>query len=156
VGSQSGTLPLVCAGAYSTLSTKEVDLLMRPDGFRGGALTAENAIVDVELVTLDDLIAQHGTPAFAKIDVEGFELEVFTGLSQPIRAVCFEANLPEFGEETISCIERYAALTTAEFNYTTEEPPSRFASEDWLSADALCALIQAGQFGYAEIYGRAV
>lgn len=36
VGSQSGTLSLVCAGAYSTLSPKEASLLRREQGFQGG------------------------------------------------------------------------------------------------------------------------
>lgn len=91
-----------------------------------------------------------------KIDVEGFEAEVFEGLSQPVLVIFFEANLPEFEEETIRCIKKYATLTKAEFNYTTEEPPSGFASDRWLPHEEFCALIRSRQFGYAEIYGRAV
>ena len=40
--------------------------------------------------TPDDLIAQYGTPAFIKIDVEGFEDHVLAGLSRPVRALSFE------------------------------------------------------------------
>lgn len=156
VGAQPGTLSLVCAGAYSTLSTKEAELLRREEGFQGAALTRESLSVNVRVVTLDELIQTHGLPAFVKIDVEGFEVEVFSGLSQPIRMVCFEANLPEFEAETIRCIERYVSLAKAEFNYTTEEPPRSFASDRWLRSEELCALIRAKRIGYCEIYGRVV
>ena len=37
--------------------------------------------VDVEVTTLDALIAKHGVPAFIKLDVEGFEAEA---LSRPV------------------------------------------------------------------------
>jgi hypothetical protein len=47
----------------------------------------------VEAATLDDLIAAHGLPHFAKIDVEGFELEVLMGLSQPLRR-CLPNSCP--------------------------------------------------------------
>lgn len=112
--------------------------------------------MNVRVVTLDELIRIYGIPAFVKIDVEGYENEVFAGLSQAVRVVCFEANLPEFEEETIHCIRRYAALAKVEFNYTTEEPPSEFASDRWLSSEEICSLIRSRKFGYAEIYGRVV
>src|SRR4029453_15878158 len=36
--------------------------------------------VDVEVTTLDELIADYGVPAFCKIDVEGFDPKVFRGV----------------------------------------------------------------------------
>ncbi|MEZ4639278.1 MAG: FkbM family methyltransferase [Caldilineaceae bacterium] len=36
--------------------------------------------IDVPVITLDSLIAQHGVPVFCKIDVEGFEHAVLQGL----------------------------------------------------------------------------
>lgn len=44
------------------------------------------------VVTLDSLIERYGVPAFTKIDVEGFELEVFAGLSQALPALSFEVH----------------------------------------------------------------
>ena len=40
--------------------------------------------LEVPVRTVDDLIAQHGLPAFVKIDVEGFEANVLAGLSRPV------------------------------------------------------------------------
>jgi FkbM family methyltransferase len=48
--------------------------------------------VDVEVTTLDDLIREFGRPRLIKVDVEGFELEVFQGLSQPVPLLYFEMH----------------------------------------------------------------
>ena len=49
--------------------------------------------------TLDSLIAQYGVPAFMKIDVEGFEDQVVSGLSIPVGAISMEFNLPKWVDE---------------------------------------------------------
>lgn len=47
----------------------------------------------VEIRTLDEKIAQYGMPDYCKIDVEGWEMEVLEGLSQPIPLLSFEYHL---------------------------------------------------------------
>ena len=68
----------------------------------------------IELVTLDSLIQDIGKPKFIKVDVEGHELEVVRGLSHPIPLITFEANFPEFKNETIETIN---ILTKLDSNY---------------------------------------
>jgi FkbM family methyltransferase len=63
--------------------------------------------VSVSVSTLDDLIAKYGIPDFLKIDVEGYELEVLSGLSYKIPIISFESNLPTFRDETIRILDRF-------------------------------------------------
>ena len=73
----------------------------------------------IQTTTLDELIKEYGIPYFIKIDVEGYEEKVLKGLTNPIPLISFEANLPEFLEETIACIEYLNKLdTNATFNYS--------------------------------------
>jgi len=46
----------------------------------------------VDVTTLDALIVEFGPPKFLKVDVEGFELEVFKGLTQPVPLIYFEMH----------------------------------------------------------------
>lgn len=91
--------------------------------------------VEVEVTTLDQLIAQHGTPQFCKIDVEGFELAVLQGLSKPLPALSFE-YIPAAIEMSIACVERLTALGSYFFNWCEGET-YRFCEPHWLSAAAM-------------------
>jgi hypothetical protein len=88
----------------------------------------------VEVVTLDGLIAQFGVPRYVKIDVEGFELDVLAGLTQPVAMVSVEF-LPEFVPMTRAVIERLAELGDYRFNPVVGET-ARFLWPDWAGAEA--------------------
>lgn len=82
---------------FNTLSKKWSDAA----GQQG---VTDNGTVDVPVTTLDLLIAQYGMPDYIKIDVEGYELPTIHGLSQPIRTISFEANIPTFFDDTKAII----------------------------------------------------
>jgi len=81
------------------------------------------------MITLDRLIARHGRPAYIKIDVEGFELEVLSGLSQAVPVMSVE-YLPAFPDLTGAVIDRLEALGPYRFNPVVGER-SGFLWPDW-------------------------
>lgn len=89
--------------------------------------------------TLDNLIANYGTPAFIKIDAEGSELEIIRGLSQPIKALSFEFH-PQMLDDVreILCFDyhhphldrraTYSLAETMEFSMPWSAPAEVVAS----------------------------
>jgi hypothetical protein len=130
-----------------------VQALADPEQNRWG-LTVEARPVDVDMTTLDLLIERFGRPDYIKIDVEGHELNVLRGLSRPIPLVSFEANLPEFLEDTTSCV---ATLTTLDgavtFNYATERQ-DRLELAEWLDASDFGHHLAQSPNRFMEIYCR--
>ena len=51
--------------------------------------------IRVPVTTLDQLILRYGRPYYCKVDVEGYEVEVFRGLTQPIPMISFEIHAKE-------------------------------------------------------------
>jgi len=85
----------------NTLSTASIDWMTKS---RFAKTSCWKTPIRVPVVTMDGLIALYGIPQFAKVDVEGFELSVFKGLSHPIPLLCFEWA-EELFEATIQCVE---------------------------------------------------
>lgn len=94
---------------------------------------------EVLVSTLDELIAVYGTPAFVKIDVEGFEFEVLQGLSRPVNTISFEFT-PEFMDHAIKCVQYLAALDKFRFNYCVGES-MRFALPRRVDAHEMCEFL---------------
>jgi hypothetical protein len=61
------------------------------------------------VTTLDALIAAHGPPDFAKIDVEGWEDAVLAGLTRPLPALSFEVTTIR-RETALAGLDRLARL----------------------------------------------
>jgi len=105
-----------------------------------------NESVDVELTTVDKLIETFGLPAFLKIDVEGYELEVLKGLTHPIKMISFEYTVPEQAQRPIQCIDQIQAHNKSiECNYCIGENMF-FAMEAWLSVEEMKTVITSEEF----------
>jgi len=111
--------------------------------------------LEVELITLDQLIESYGMPVFCKIDVEDYEAEVLKGLSQPIPVISFEF-FTWTPKRTRECIELLEALGKYEYNWSKGEQ-QKMVFDNWLAANDLLNKLDtvAGQFS-GDIYARMI
>ena len=135
----------------TTLSSSWIAAVRQERGFAG---VRWDAPIAVTVTTLDELIARYGVPAFCKIDVEGYELEVLQGLSQPIPALSFE-YLPACLDTARACVTLLEGLGPYVFNWSVGEAQC-LRSADWLAAATLLERLdsqaQTGQSG--DVYAR--
>lgn len=95
----------------------------------------------VRVVTLDGLIRDYGFPSYIKIDVEGFELEVLSGLSQPVPMLSVE-YLPGFTHLTLKVLDRIEELGEYSFNPVVGEQ-ARFLWPQWRDVKAVRQWLEA-------------
>jgi FkbM family methyltransferase len=137
VGPLPGVFPIFVSRRTPTVST------FSREWMQGVFRTTSFSRVDwdivqmVEMVTLDELIARYGEPAFCKIDVEGYENEVLQGLSRPLIALSFEYT-PALPGMAVSAINRLTALSDYRFNWTSGEN-RKFLLTDWVEAGEMVA-----------------
>lgn len=89
----------------------------------------------IEITTLDAMIAEYGVPSFCKIDVEGFELQVLSGLTQPIPLISFEFMF-EFLDDAVFCMDKILAQYPATFNYNVGEQMD-LVLDQWVTKEQL-------------------
>ena len=130
VGRTSGTTTLMINRDNPTVSTASRDFIGAARGALGWEAQRWTKTVNVPLTTLDALIARHGTPAFIKLDVEGFEAEALAGLTKPVKALSFEFTTIQ-RNVALACVERCVALGYARFNAALGESQT-LAHADWL------------------------
>jgi FkbM family methyltransferase len=139
IGASCGRTTMALSSAtptVSSLSPEWISSVTRDRRFSG---IHWNRTVSVDVLTLDQLISAFGVPQFVKIDVEGFEVEVLRGLSQPVRALSYE-YLPPAHDAALVCLELVEKLGDYEYNYSPIET-MRLASPSWLDPAGLVALL---------------
>jgi FkbM family methyltransferase len=134
-GAQTGILQLHINSANPTVTTASGDFVRAADGAEGWEGQVWDQTIDVAQTTLDALIAAHGRPDFVKIDVEGFEDSVLTGLSAPVTALSFEFTTIQ-RDVAEWCLQRLVALGFAGFNVALGES-QRLTFDSEISADAM-------------------
>ena len=105
----------------------------------------------VRVLTLDDLIDSYGTPAFCKIDVEGFELHVMRGLSRRIPCLSFEFSSEMLGQAR-KVIWYLMKIGDYRFNYYVGEP-NKLALTTWIDGDSMVTRLTATK-GVGDIIAR--
>lgn len=120
----------------STVSTQFTEAAVGATGWHGQIW--DNRI-DVPATTLDALIQQYGEPQFTKIDVEGYQAQVLSGLSGPLKKLSFEFTTIQ-REVAVWCIDRLAELGRCRFNVALGEG-QKFEFEGTIGAEDLKAYI---------------
>jgi FkbM family methyltransferase len=139
VGDQDGDAEMFVApnvDVLSSMSRKFIDTVTESGRF--GA-TKWSSTIMVKVKTLDSLIAAHGVPAFVKIDVEGYEPQVLSGLSRVVPALSIEWT-PELSDNAQQCITRLSSLGFAYYNISFGE--SMEMLDNWVSHEEILTITQ--------------
>lgn len=89
----------------------------------------------VHVTTLDKMIGIYGTAKFLKIDVEGYELQVLEGLSQPVPALSIEFTA-EIIQSTSTAIDYLANLAEIKGQILFDDSMA-FKIPDWAGPEIL-------------------
>lgn len=140
-GGEEAVAQMAVSSRHPTVSSLKVGFVQGAAQAPGFDHVAWDRTQQVRMVTLDRLIAEYGVPNYIKIDVEGYELEVLSGLSTGIDLISVE-YLPGFVDLTLAVLERLADLGEYRFNAIAGERSGflwsdwqgRAGVEDWLRA----------------------
>jgi FkbM family methyltransferase len=138
-GDFPGTLTLRINSANPTVSTASTDFIRAADGASGWEGQVWDAEIQVPCTTLDALVAEHGAPAFAKIDVEGFEDTVLAGLTRPRPVLSFEFTTIQ-RDVALACLDRLASLGPYGFDIALGES-QMLTFNRWISKADMAAHI---------------
>jgi FkbM family methyltransferase len=89
--------------------------------------------VDVDVTTLDGLIARFGVPALIKIDVEANELPVLRGLTHPVDALVFEYQCPLI-DQIAPALDHLDSLVTYKYGLLQPDGLLNFGTRDQVEA----------------------
>ncbi|KAA2214227.1 FkbM family methyltransferase [Teichococcus oryzae] len=141
VGSQQGEARLHLNSANPTVATASEAFMAAAEGAPGWEGQEWDGAVTLPVTTLDLLAAEHGEPAFIKLDVEGFEAQALAGLSRPVRSLSFEFTTLQRAV-ALDALEAIGALGPYRFNaclgeemrFVLEGPARAGTVARWLEA----------------------
>ena len=155
LGEKSGSAEIKISDAHvlSSMSDRWISNTKKSGRFRNYTW---NKLQKVTVSTLDYQIRKHGLPKFIKIDVEGFELEVLKGLSQPVDFISFEFTAEDFHNSTL-CIDKICKLGNYSFQYSLGESLS-FDNRNWVTKETLIDQLTSectkNPLSWGDIYAR--
>lgn len=114
-----------------------------------------SGIIRVPTITLDHMIETYGIPDFIKIDTEGHEHKVLSGLSHPVKALSFEYHGGKYPRllDHDPLPECFNLLQGYKFRFAQHE--TQWVS-DWITAEQALDLLPELTWGdvYASGLGR--
>jgi hypothetical protein len=134
-GARAATAELAVSSRHPTVSSMQTDFVDGAADAPGFDHVRWDRRERIAVVTLDALIGEHGAPAYVKIDVEGFEVEVLAGLSRPVPLISVE-YLPGFPALTADVLDRLEALGGYRFRPVVGER-SGLLWADWRDGEAV-------------------
>jgi len=137
--------------AVTSLSRTWIDAVRHEGSF---ASVEWDVVMPVQITTMDQLIQRYGLPTFCKIDVEGYEIEVLRGLSQPIPSLSFE-YIPATVNLAHDCILQLSLIGNYRFNWSISESLT-MRSKAWLSMTEMLAALRTNLYKgrSGDVYAR--
>jgi FkbM family methyltransferase len=140
--------------AKNTLNLKWVEVL-RTDASRFGKRLGFEQAREVETTTLEELVKFYGLPFYVKIDVEGCEESVLSGLKSAVRFVSFEVNLPQFKPEALKCIDHLERIAGGGYFNYTPDCLCGLALQSWIPKHKFVEILNCCEESCIEIFWRA-
>jgi len=128
----------------------DVSTLLRPWSENTTAIWKESVSVPVR--TLESLALKYGVPKYVKVDAEGFDFEVLSGMKFEPPLVSFEFQPADMAIAK-SCVE---LLRERVFNFVVEEE-AKFELNSWVDSNAVLDLLASAPHGarYGDVFARA-
>jgi FkbM family methyltransferase len=151
LGAEVGELPMSICSESPTISTLD-------EGWKQGRFADQkwDSTVMVQVSTLDLIVAEFGVPRYTKIDVEGYEKQVLSGLSARVGIVSFEFT-SEYIANAFDIVGMLVRLGYTKFNVSTAEDP-HFMLPQWVPFHSLIlqlsALCQKDGDAWGDIYAN--
>ncbi|MGK5681086.1 FkbM family methyltransferase [Actinoplanes sp. URMC 104] len=134
-GAEAGILPLHVNSANPTVSTLSENFVSAADGAGGWESQTWDEVLTVRVLTIESLVRRFGTPAFIKIDIEGYEDQALAGLRSAVPALSFEMTTIA-RDVARRCLDRLAELGYEGYDFSQNETMA-FDADAWISKDRM-------------------